>query len=180
MTEILLINFKTTSLWRDENHLLSFEIWCRFWLSQQGMLGALIVWWPASFWLQWTMAEGTVHTGSPAKFPPKPIEEWKKNRKMYALRSVQNTGTCYPGLGWICQVHLGFGLSSIQCISTSDACLVGCNSFFQITKPFLTRKLQARIFKFWSKSGYLGCFGVYCIGLRNHPLRVSTVRWRFQ
>ena len=32
---------------------------------QQGMLGALIVWWPASFWLQWTMAEGTVHTGSP-------------------------------------------------------------------------------------------------------------------
>ena len=31
------------------------------------MLGALIVWWPASFWLQWTMAEGTVHTGSPVR-----------------------------------------------------------------------------------------------------------------
>ena len=45
---------------------------------KQGMLGALIVWWPASFWLQWTMAEGTVHTGSPAKFPTKPTEEWKK------------------------------------------------------------------------------------------------------
>ena len=34
-----------------------------------------------------------------------------KKRKMYAikkLRSVQNTGTCYPGLGWICHIHLGF------------------------------------------------------------------------
>ena len=55
----------------------------------QGMLGALIVWWPASFWLQWTMAEGTVHTGSPAKFPTKPTEEWKKNRKMYAKKQIQ-------------------------------------------------------------------------------------------
>ena len=42
---------------------------------QQGMLGALIVWWPASFWLQWAMTEGTVHTDSPAKFPTKPKEE---------------------------------------------------------------------------------------------------------
>ena len=41
---------------------------------QQGMLGALIVWWPASFWLQWTVAEGTVHDGSPAKFQTKPTE----------------------------------------------------------------------------------------------------------
>ena len=56
---------------------------------QQGMLGALIVWWPASFWLQWTMAEGTVHTSSPAKFPTKPTEEWKKNRKMYALKQIK-------------------------------------------------------------------------------------------
>ena len=56
---------------------------------QQGMLGALIVWWPASFWLQWTMAEGTVHTGSPAKFPTKPTEEWKKNRKMYAIKQIK-------------------------------------------------------------------------------------------
>ena len=31
---------------------------------------------------------------------------------IYKLRSVPNTGTCYPGLGWICQVHLGFGLSA--------------------------------------------------------------------
>ena len=82
---------------------------------QQGMLGAWIVWWPASFWLQWTMAEGTVHIGSPAKFPTKPTEEWKKLGKCMLynkLRSVQNTGICYPGLGWICQVHLGFGLSA--------------------------------------------------------------------
>ena len=55
---------------------------------QQGMLGALIVWWPASFWLQWTMAEGTVHTGSPAKCPTKPTEEWKK-RKMYAIKQIK-------------------------------------------------------------------------------------------
>ena len=41
----------------------------------QGMMGALIVWWPTSFWLQWTMAEGAVLTGSPAKFPAKPTEE---------------------------------------------------------------------------------------------------------
>ena len=52
------------------------------------MLGALIVWWPASFWLQWTMAEGTVHTGCPAKFPTKPTEEWK-NRKMYAIKQIK-------------------------------------------------------------------------------------------
>ena len=57
--------------------------------SQQGMLGALIVWWPASFWLQWTMAEGTVRTGSPAKFPAKPTEEWKQNRKMYAIKQIK-------------------------------------------------------------------------------------------
>ena len=55
---------------------------------QQGMLGSLIVWWPASFWLQWTMAEGTVHTGSSAKFPTKPTEEWKK-RKMYAIKQIK-------------------------------------------------------------------------------------------
>ena len=53
------------------------------------MLGALIVWWPALFWLQWTLAEGTVHTGSPAKFPTKPTEEWKKNRKMYAIKQIK-------------------------------------------------------------------------------------------
>ena len=56
---------------------------------QQGMLGALIVWRPASFWLQWTMADGTMHTGSPAKFPTKPTEEWKKNRKMYAIKQIK-------------------------------------------------------------------------------------------
>ena len=56
---------------------------------QQGMLGALIVWRPASFWLQWTMADGTVHTGSPAKFPTKPTEEWKKNRKTYAIKQIK-------------------------------------------------------------------------------------------
>ena len=56
---------------------------------RQGMLGALIVWWPASFWLQWTMAEGTVHTVSPVKFPTKPTEEWKKIKKMYAIKQIK-------------------------------------------------------------------------------------------
>ena len=52
---------------------------------QQGMLGALIVWRPASFWLQLTMAEGTVHwhDGISAKFPTKPTEEWKKENVYY-------------------------------------------------------------------------------------------------
>ena len=56
---------------------------------------------------QWQMAL--------CKFSTKPTEEWKKLGKCMLsnkLRSVQNTGTCYPGLGWICQVHLGFGLSA--------------------------------------------------------------------
>ena len=53
------------------------------------MLGALIVWWPASFWLQWTMAEGTVHDGSPAQFPTKPTEETTKKGKMYAIKQIK-------------------------------------------------------------------------------------------
>ena len=55
------------------------------------------------------MAEGTVHTGSPTKFPTKPTEERKKNRKMYAIKQIK---ICAEYLGWICQVHLGFGLSA--------------------------------------------------------------------
>ena len=46
---------------------------------------------------------------------PNQTHRGMKKWKMYAinkLRSVQNTGTCYPGLGWICQVHLDFGLSA--------------------------------------------------------------------
>ena len=50
---------------------------------QQGMLGAWIVWWPASFWLQWTIARGIVHAGSPAKFTTKPTKEWKKENVCY-------------------------------------------------------------------------------------------------
>ena len=97
----------TTNIW---NNLPQFPI---SYTTTQGMLGALIVWWPASFWLQWTMAEGTYWQS--CKVPNQTHRGMKKNRKMYAIkqiRSVQNTGTCYPGLGWICQVHLGFGLST--------------------------------------------------------------------
>ena len=63
------------------------------------------------------MAEGTVpvHDGSPAQFPTKPTEETTKKGKMYAIKQIKicaEYGTCYPGLGWICQVDLGFGLSA--------------------------------------------------------------------
>ena len=34
------------------------------------------------------MAEGTVHTGSPAKFPTKPTEEYTK-WKMYAIKQIK-------------------------------------------------------------------------------------------
>ena len=98
-------------------------IFTRLWLKcfdwpaapQQGMLGALIVWWPASFWLQRTMAEGTVHTGSPAKFPTTPPEEWKKSRKMYAIKQIRICAEyrdMLPRPRLVCQVHLGFGLSA--------------------------------------------------------------------
>ena len=40
-----------------------------------GRRRALIVWWPTSFWLQWTMTEGTVRGDSTAKFPTKPTQE---------------------------------------------------------------------------------------------------------
>ena len=36
---------------------------------------------------------------------------------------MQNTGTCYPGLGWICQVHLGFGLSASAQVPDKPALL---------------------------------------------------------
>ena len=62
--------------------------------------------------IQWTMTEGTVHTGSPAKFPTKPIEEWIKIRKMYAIKQIKICAEYRDMLGWICQVHLGFGLSA--------------------------------------------------------------------
>ena len=66
---------------------------------QQGMLGALIFWWPASFRLQWTMAEGTVHTGSPAKFPTKPTEEWKKLGKCTCMPIGLSPGSRQTSLG---------------------------------------------------------------------------------
>ena len=64
-----------------------------------------------------TMDNGRGHCAywQSCKVPNQTHRGMKKIRKMYAikkLRSVQNTGTCYPGLGLICQVHLGFGLSA--------------------------------------------------------------------
>ena len=40
--------------------------------------GRFDFWWPASFWLQWTVAEGNFRGGSLANFPAKPTEELKK------------------------------------------------------------------------------------------------------
>ena len=53
------------------------------------MLGALIVWWSASFWLQLTMPEGTVHDGSPAQFPTQTRLGINKKRKMYAIKQIK-------------------------------------------------------------------------------------------
>ena len=58
------------------------------------------------------MAEGTVHTG---KVPNQTHRGMKKFRKMYAIKQIKICAefrTCYQGLGWICQVHLGFSLSA--------------------------------------------------------------------
>ena len=41
---------------------------------------------------------------------------------------MQNTGTCYPGLGWICQVHLGFGLSASAQVPDKPALALGSMS----------------------------------------------------
>ena len=35
------------------------------------------------------MAEGTVHIGSPVKFPTKPTEEWIFFRKMYVIKQIK-------------------------------------------------------------------------------------------
>ena len=48
------------------------------------------------------------------ELPPHPqsILEIGKGMLWNKLTSVQNTGACHPGLGWICQVHLGLGSMS--------------------------------------------------------------------
>ena len=51
------------------------------------MLGTLIVWWPASFWLQWTMAEGTVHILTVLQ-SSQPNPQRNKRRKMYAIKQI--------------------------------------------------------------------------------------------
>ena len=57
---------------------------------QQGMLGALIVWWPASFWSHWTMAEGTSCAyWQSCKVPNQTHRGMKKIRKMYAIKQIK-------------------------------------------------------------------------------------------
>ena len=52
---------------------------------------------------------------------------------LYKLISVQNTGTCYPGLGWICQVRLGslfpcgFGWELCRTAIAVSYAIVNCN-----------------------------------------------------
>ena len=64
-----------------------------------------------------TMDNGRVHCMVAVLqiFQPNPQRNKNKIGKCLLqnkLKSLQNTGTCYPGLRWICQVHLGFGLSA--------------------------------------------------------------------
>ena len=58
---------------------LSKACW-EIWLSDEH--------WAASFWLQWTVAGGTVHGGSSARFPTKPTEKLKIE-KMYAIKQIK-------------------------------------------------------------------------------------------
>ena len=85
----------------------------RLWLKCQ-----TVFWWPSCTSARYagsfdclmtsliliTMDNGRGHCAywQSCKFPNKPTEEWKKIRKMYAIKQI----------GWICQVHLGFGLSA--------------------------------------------------------------------
>ena len=62
---------------------------------QQGTLGDSIIWWPASLWLQCTMAEATVQMTVLQSSQSNP--QRNKNNGNFMLLSV----------GWICQVHLG-------------------------------------------------------------------------
>ena len=49
------------------------------------MPGALIVWWPASFWLQWTLCMMAVLQSS----QPNPQSYKKKKKKMYAIKQIK-------------------------------------------------------------------------------------------
>ena len=126
--------------WNDRQHSLSYNPYL-----QQGMLGVLIVWWPASFWLQWTVAESTVRDGSPAKFPTKPTEEltdWKlyvikqikicaEYRDMQPRPRLDLSGTA--GLRPIGSWQTSFGLGSISRYSAQILiCIIDC-----VKVPFL-------------------------------------------
>ena len=62
---------------------------------------------------------------------PNPQRNEKKIRKMYAIKQIkicaEYRDICYPGLGWICQVHLGFGLSASAQVPDKPA-LIGLGS----------------------------------------------------
>ena len=64
-----------------------------------------------------TMDNGRGHCAywQSCKVPNQTHRGMKKNRKMYAIKQIKICAEywdCYPGLGWICQVHMGFGLSA--------------------------------------------------------------------
>ena len=86
------------------------------------MLEDLIVWWAASFDCngQWKRALCMVVVLK--GFQPNPQVNWNcRIMPLNKSRSVQNTGTCYQGLGWFCQGHLGFGLSATAQIPDKPA-----------------------------------------------------------
>ena len=76
----------------------------------------------------WTITKKTIRTTIHENFSK--MKNLKVDRWALSLRSVQNTGTCYPGLGWICQVHLGFGLSASAQVPDKPALAwVACPGF---------------------------------------------------
>ena len=88
---------------------------------QIGRLGVLFVWWPASFWLQWTMAEGTVHGGSPANLWGKPTvgNEMDKYTIKHGLRPIGLSPSSWQsslGLGSMSRysAHIYFCISNLQ------------------------------------------------------------------
>ena len=82
---------------------------------------------------------------------------------------MQNNGTCYPGLGWISQVHLGFGLSAsaqvpdkpalawvacpglsqymYNCIHKQETCILVCEYMHDTVAELYTLCLNKFIYK---------------------------------
>ena len=114
---------------------ISSVIFTRLWLKCQR-----VFWWPSctsarhagSFdclmtsLILITMDNGRWHCAywQSCKVPNQTHRGMKKIRKLYAIKQIKICAeyrTCYPGLGWICQLHLGFGLSASAQVADKPA-----------------------------------------------------------